>query len=416
LTRQNNSATKADMTVNLADIKAAARAIKGAVERTPCHHSKTLSKLTGAEIYLKFDNLQFTASFKERGALNKLLSLSPEERRRGVIAMSVGNHAQAVAYHASQLQIAATIVMPEFAPFVKVKYTQEHGAKVVLKGKSLTDAFNHAQELAQKDGLIFVHPYDDDRVIAGAGTMALEMLEEFPELDCLVIPIGGGGLIAGSTIAAKGIKPEIEVYGVETELFPMMRNAVTGETRIAGGQTIAEGIAVLSMGQRCVPVVKEGVKEILLVPEETIETAIGLLLNVEKTVVEGAGAAGFAAVLHRPELFRGKKAGLALCGGNIDPRLLSTVILRELSREGRILNMSIEIEDRPGILARIAQIVGEAGGNIIEVSHNRMLTHMPAKIAELRMSVEARDQEHAREIVAKIQADGFRLMRLGGEG
>jgi threonine dehydratase len=330
--------------------------------------------------------------------------------------MSVGNHAQAVAYHARQLQIAATIVMPEFAPFVKVKYTQEHGAKVVLKGQSLTDAFNHAQDLARKDGLIFVHPYDDDRVIAGAGTMVLEMLEDFPELDCLVIPIGGGGLIAGSTIAAKGIKPGIEVYGVETELFPMMRNAVTGETRIAGGQTIAEGIAVLSMGQRCVPVVKDGVKEIILVPEETIETAIGLLLNVEKTVVEGAGAAGFAAVLHRPELFRGKKTGLTLCGGNIDPRLLSTVILRELSREGRILNMSIEIEDRPGILARIAHIVGEAGGNIIEVSHNRMLIHMPAKIAELRMSVEARDQDHAREIVAKIQANGFRLMRLGGDG
>lgn len=401
------------MTVNLADVKAAAGAIKGAVERTPCTHSKTLSRLTGADIYLKFDNLQFTASFKERGALNKLLSLTPEERRRGVVAMSVGNHAQAVAYHASQLQIAATIVMPEFAPFVKVKYTQEHGARVILKGKSLTDAFNHAQELAKQDGLVFVHPYDDDRIIAGAGTLALEMLEDFPDLECLVIPIGGGGLIAGSVVAAKGIKPSIDIYGVETELFPMMRNAVTGETRIAGGQTIAEGIAVLSMGSRCMPIVKEGVKEILLVPEEAIETAIALLLNVEKTVVEGAGAAGFAAVMNRPELFRGKKTGLALCGGNIDPRLLSTVILRELSREGRILNMSIEIEDRPGILAKIANIVGDAGGNIIEVAHNRMLVHMPAKIAELKVTVEAKDQAHAAEIMSKVQAAGFRLMRLG---
>ncbi len=400
------------MTVTLDDIRAAQARIKGAVERTPCHRSRTLSALAGAEVILKFENLQFTASFKERGALNKLLSLTPEERKRGVIAMSAGNHAQGVAYHAQRLGIPATIVMPEGTPFVKVKHTMDKGARVVLKGVTLKEAFAHALALAQSEGYVLVHPFDDDLIIAGQGTIALEMLEDFPQIDTLIVPIGGGGLISGCAIAAKGVKPSIDIYGVETELYPAMRNEIAHEHRAAGGQTIAEGIAVTEPGRRCVPVVRDLVKDIILVPEPTIESAIALLLNIEKTVVEGAGAAGFAAMLHRPELFKGKTVGLILCGGNIDPRLLSTVILRELHREGRILSIAVQIEDRPGILARIATLVGEAGGNIIEVSHNRMLTHMPAKVAELKLSIEARDHAHADDIIATIVKAGYKLREL----
>lgn len=397
------------MTVTLDDVRAAAKVIAGQVENTPCQRSRTLSQLTGAEVYLKFENLQFTASFKERGALNKLTSLSPEERKRGVIAMSAGNHAQGVAYHAKRLGIPATIVMPQGTPFVKIKYTKDHGARVVIDGATLAEASNRAREIAASDGLVFVHPYDDDKIIAGQGTIALEMLEKFPELDALVIPVGGGGLISGCAVAAKGIKPSIQIYGAEATLFPAMHNILHGHSEAIGGQTIAEGIAVRNVGERCIPIVQKLVDEIVLVPEQTIERAIALLLNVEKTVVEGAGAAGLAALLVKPELFRGKKVGLVLCGGNIDPRLLSNVILRELSREGRILNFAVEIEDRPGILARIATLVGEAGGNIIEVNHNRMLTHVPAKVAELRISAEARDQAHAEEILASIRNAGFKL-------
>ncbi|HRK70788.1 MAG TPA: threonine ammonia-lyase [Micropepsaceae bacterium] len=397
------------MTVTLEDVRQAAKVIAGQVENTPCQRSRTLSQLTGAEVYLKFENLQFTASFKERGALNKLTSLSPEERKRGVIAMSAGNHAQGVAYHARRLGIPATIVMPQGTPFVKIKYTKDHGARVVIDGATLAEASNRAREIASAEGLVFVHPYDDDRIIAGQGTIALEMLEKFPELDALVIPVGGGGLIAGCAVAAKGIKPSIQIYGAEATLFPAMHNILHGNSEAIGGQTIAEGIAVRNVGERCIPIVQKLVDEIVLVPEQTIERAIALLLNVEKTVVEGAGAAGLAALLVKPELFRGKKVGLVLCGGNIDPRLLSNVILRELSREGRILNFAVEIEDRPGILARIATLVGEAGGNIIEVNHNRMLTHVPAKVAELRISAEARDQSHADEILAAIRGAGFKL-------
>lgn len=397
------------MTVTLDDVRAAAKVIAGQVENTPCQRSRTLSQLTGAEVFLKFENLQFTASFKERGALNKLTSLLPEERKRGVIAMSAGNHAQGVAYHAKRLGIPATIVMPQGTPFVKIKYTKDHGARVVIDGATLAEASNRAREIASAEGLVFVHPYDDDRIIAGQGTIALEMLEKFPDLDALVIPVGGGGLIAGCAVAAKGIKPSIQIYGAEATLFPAMHNILHGNSEAIGGQTIAEGIAVRNVGERCIPIVQKLVDEIVLVPEQTIERAIALLLNVEKTVVEGAGAAGLAALLVKPELFRGKKVGLVLCGGNIDPRLLSNVILRELSREGRILNFAVEIEDRPGILARIATLVGDAGGNIIEVNHNRMLTHVPAKVAELRISAEARDQAHADEILAAIRGAGFKL-------
>ena len=399
--------------ITLDDVKAAAERIKGAVERTPCLRSRTLSERLGAEIFLKFENLQFTASFKERGALNKLLSLDANERKRGVVAMSAGNHAQGVAYHANRLGIPATIVMPEGTPFVKVKNTKAHGADVVSRGTNITEAFEHAKELERQSGLVFVHPYDDALIMAGQGTVAMEMLEDHPELDCLIVPIGGGGLISGCAVAAKAMKPSIEVYGAEAELYPAMRNALMGETKPIGGQTIAEGVAVRDMGKRTVEVVKKLVKDIILVPEEMIETAIVLLLSIEKTVVEGAGAAGLGALLHKNEMFKGRKVGIPLCGGNIDPRLLSTIILRELAREGRIINFAVELEDRPGLLAKIAQVVGEAQGNILEVSHNRMLSHMSARAAELRLSVEARDQTHANEILAKVRAAGFKVRVMG---
>jgi threonine dehydratase len=401
------------MPVTLEDVQRAAAAIKGAIERTPFHHSRTISQVTGTDVYLKFENLQFTASFKERGALNKLLSLTLAERKAGVIAMSAGNHAQGVAYHAARLGIPATIVMPESTPFVKVKHTMGHGARVIQQGATLADSDRIAHEVAGKEGLVFVHPYDDDKIIAGQGTVALEMLDEFPDLDTLVVPVGGGGLISGMAIAAKAAKPSIRVIGVETELYPSMYNVLKGGNAPIGGQTIAEGIAVKNVGAKTVDICGRLLDDIVLVPEVAIERAIALLLSIEKTVVEGAGAAGFAALLEHPQKFVGHKVGLVLCGGNIDPRLLSNVIMRELQREGRILTIAVEIEDRPGILARVATIVGEAGGNIIEVSHNRMLTDVPAKAAELRVSMETRDAAHAQSICQAVRDAGYGVRVLG---
>jgi threonine dehydratase len=401
------------MPVTLEDVQRAAAAIKGAIEKTPFHHSRTISQVTGADVYLKFENLQFTASFKERGALNKLLSLTLAERKAGVIAMSAGNHAQGVAYHASRLGIPATIVMPESTPFVKVKHTMGHGARVIQQGATLADSDRIAHEVADKEGLVFVHPYNDDRIIAGQGTVALEMLEEFPDLDTLVVPVGGGGLISGMAIAAKAMKPSIRMIGVETELYPSMYNVLKGGNAPIGGQTIAEGIAVKNVGPKNVDICGRLLDDIVLVPEVAIERAIALLLSIEKTVVEGAGAAGFAALLEHPQKFVGHKVGLVLCGGNIDPRLLSNVIMRELQREGRILNIAVEIEDRPGVLARVAAIVGDAGGNIIEVAHNRMLTDVPAKGAELRVSMETRDGAHAQAICQAVRDAGYGVRVLG---
>jgi threonine dehydratase len=401
------------MPVTLEDVQRAASVIKGAIERTPFHHSRTLSQVTGADVYLKFENLQFTASFKERGALNKLLSLTLAERKAGVIAMSAGNHAQGVAYHASRLGIPATIVMPESTPFVKVKHTMGHGARVIQQGATLADSDRIAHEIADKEGLVFVHPYNDDQIIAGQGTVALEMLEELPDLDTLIVPVGGGGLISGMAIAAKAVKPSIRMIGVETELYPSMYNVLKGGNAPIGGQTIAEGIAVKNVGAKTVDICGRLLDDIVLVPEVTIERAIALLLSIEKTVVEGAGSAGFAALLEHPQKFAGHKVGLVLCGGNIDPRLLSNVIMRELQREGRILTIAVEIEDRPGILARVATIVGDAGGNIIEVSHNRMLTDVPAKAAELRVSMETRDAGHAQSICQAVRDAGYGVRVLG---
>jgi threonine dehydratase len=395
--------------ITIEDVRAAAKAIEGSVERTPTHLSRTLSEIAGCEVWLKFENLQFTASFKDRGALNKLLSLTPAERGRGVIAMSAGNHAQGVAYHAGRLSIPATIVMPLGTPFSKVKHTKGFGARVVLDGATLSESFTRAQEIAAEENLVFVHPYDDPKVMAGQGTVALEMLADAPALDALVVPIGGGGLISGIAVAAKALNPAIDIYGVQTRAYPSMYNVVKGESLPCAGQTMAEGIAVKQPGALTTPIVHALVKDILLVGESDIEHAIAALLEIEKTLVEGAAAAAYAAVIANRELFAGRKVGVVLSGGNVDMRLLSNVILRELSREGRILSLVIEIVDMPGILARVSTLIGEAGGNILEVSHNRMITDTSAKLADLGMTVEARDAEHAAEIRKTLEAAGFKL-------
>jgi threonine dehydratase len=389
------------------DVRAAARLIHGAVERTPIRHSDTLSRITGAQIHLKFENLQYTASFKERGALNKLLSLAPDERKRGVIAMSAGNHAQGVAYHAGRLGVPATIVMPEGTPFTKIKHTRDFGARVVIEGATLSEAYACAKVLAAEHGFTLIHPYDDPLVVAGQGTVALEFLAQAPELDTLVAPIGGGGLISGMAIAARALKPDIVIYGVEAKLYPAMHNALSGETLPCTGQTIAEGIAVKDPGTIARTVIGALVADILLVDEAAIEAAIVKFLEIEKTLTEGAGAAALAAVLGNPALFYGRKVGVVISGGNIDMRLLSNVILRELAREGRIFSITVTIEDRPGLLARVANLIGEAGGNILEVSHNRLMTGVSAKSADLGLVVEARDPAHASEIKARLKEAGF---------
>ena len=395
--------------MTLEDVRAAARVIEGQVVRTPMRHSRTLSDIAGCDIHLKFENRQFTASFKERGALNRLEALSPEERKHGVAAMSAGNHAQGVAYHAGRLGIPATIVMPLSAPFNKVKHTSDFGATVVQEGASLKEANLAARAIAEREGLTFIHPYDDAKVIAGQGTTALEMLEEAPELDTLVVPVGGGGLISGMAVAAKGLKPGLLVYGAQADLYPVMRQAMRGEALAEDppAQTIAEGIAVKQPGALTTEIVRALVSDILLVNEAEMEQALVMMLEIEKTVIEGAAAAGFAAVLKNPELFRGRKVGLVLSGGNIDMRMLSNVILRELTREGRILSLDVAIADQPGALSRVAALVGEAGGNILEVSHNRMMSGLSAKSATLGMVIEARDAEHAVEIRTRLEKGGF---------
>ncbi|MES2293205.1 MAG: threonine ammonia-lyase [Pseudomonadota bacterium] len=398
--------------VTLDDIRAAAGTIEGQVLRTPMRHSRTLSEIAGCDIHLKFENLQFTASFKERGALNRLRALSPEERKRGVAAMSAGNHAQGVAYHAGRLGIPATIVMPVTAPFTKVKHTRDFGATVILEGNDLKQANIAARIIADRDGLTFIHPYDDTKVIAGQGTIGLEMLEDVPELDTLMIPVGGGGLISGIAVAAKALRPDIAIYGAQAELYPVMRQAMRNEplTEDPPAQTIAEGIAVKQPGALTTQIVKALVTDILLVNEAAMEHALAMILEIEKSVIEGAAAAGFAAVLKNPALFKGRKVGIVMSGGNIDMRMLSNVILRELSREGRILTLDVAIADQPGALSRVAALVGEAGGNILEVSHNRMLSGLSAKSATLGMVIEARDAQHATEIRTGLEKGGFPVL------
>ncbi len=400
------------LSITLADVEAARGTISGHVLRTPMLPAPRLSDLTGATVYVKYENLQVTNSFKERGALAKLASLSASDRRRGVIAMSAGNHAQAVAYHAARLSIPATIVMPEPTPFVKIAATEAHGAEVVLEGETIAEAHARADELAQASGLVWVHPYDDPLVIAGQGTVALEMLEQAPELDVLVVPIGGGGLISGIAIAAKTMKPKIEIVGVECMAFPSMWNAVHGGSWPVGAPTLAEGIAVKNVGALTLPIVRSLVSDIILVDEADLERAVNAYMTLQKTMAEGAGAAGLAAMLDAPERFGGKAVGLVLTGGNIDPRILASIMVRELERESRIVSFRLTIPDRPGVLGVIATRLGTLGANILAVDHKRLFLDVPAKGTRLDVTVETRDREHAGAIFAALKADGYAPQRI----
>ncbi len=404
------------MAVTFKDIEKARATLKGNVVRTPLLHSPKLSEITGADIHIKFENLQVTSSFKDRGAYNKMSSLTEAEKARGVIAMSAGNHAQAVAYHAKRLQIPAIIVMPETTPSTKVERTRAHGADVILSGETLADSQVTAEALVKEKGFLLIHPYDDDKVIAGQGTIGIEMLEDEPGLDCIVVPIGGGGVIGGTAIAAKHLKPEIEMLGVEVKLYPSMYHALRGQPARCGGSTLAEGIAVKNVTERTIAISKQYVDDVRLVGESDIERAVMAYLTHQKTLAEGAGAAGLAAVFADPAHFRGRKVGLVLCGGNIDPRILASIILRELEREHRIVNLRIQIDDRPGVLGRIATLLGRRGANILEVSHRRMFLDVPAKGAELEIMVETRDGPHADEIVQAIEAEGFPTRVLDAPG
>ena len=393
------------------DIRAAAERIEGAVVRTPMHHSRTLSEMVGAEVWLKFENLQFTAAYKERGALNKLLQLSEDERQRGVIAASAGNHAQAVAYHGKRLGIPVTIVMPEGTPTVKVTQTEEHGARVILHGSMYDDAYAKAREMEAAEELVFVHPFDDPRVIAGAGTVGLEMMAAVPDLDTLVVPIGGGGLISGISTAAKSLRPDIQVVGVEAELYPSMKNVVEGGNGPIGGDTLAEGIAVKEPGELTRRIIADKVDRITLVEERAIEHAVALLVGIEKTVVEGAGAAGLAHILAEPDKYRGRKVATVLCGGNIDTHLLANVLVRELVRCGRIARLRIAAQDRPGALASITAIFFECGVNILETNHSRIFSSLPAKDTVIEVECEARDAEAIQALVGRLESAGFHVER-----
>jgi threonine dehydratase len=374
-----------------------------------------LSALTGAEVYVKYENLQVTNSFKDRGAFVKLASLSETERKRGVIAISAGNHAQSVAYHAARLKIPATIVMPTATPFVKVQATRAHGADVVLDGDTLSEAQARADALSEQRHLTWVHPYDDVMIIAGQGTIALEMLETEPDLDMLVVPIGGGGLIAGTAIAARGMKPTIEIIGVECTLYPSMWNALHDAKLPLGGLTLAEGIAVKTVGALTLPVARELITDIVLVDEAHLERAVNAYLCLQKAIAEGAGAAGLAAMLAQPKRFHGNKVGLILSGGNIDPRILASIMVRELEREHRIVSFRLTVYDRPGVLGEIATRLGELGANILEVDHRRLFLDVPAKGAKLDVTIETRDRAHAESILQTLAADGYKVERIATE-
>lgn len=393
--------------VTLSDIEAAAQAIAGKVERTPLRYSRTLSEITGAQVWIKFENLQFTASYKERGALNKLLSLSNAEKAAGVVAMSAGNHAQGVAYHASRLGIPSTIVMPNGTPFVKIEHTRNFGAKVIIHGESLADADAHARELEKKDGLTFVHPFDDPKIIAGQGTVGLEIMEDLADFDAIVIPVGGGGLSAGIATAIKARRPAVAIYGVEAAMYASMAAELRGEEPKVGGATIAEGIAVKKVGRLTLEILRKLMERVIVVNEDTLERAVTLFATVEKTVAEGAGAASLAALLEEPHLFRNRKVALVLTGGNIDTRLLASVLTRSLVREKRITSIRIIGNDQPGLLAAVATVIGENGGNIIEVSHNRMALDVPAKGAEFDITIETRDALHTQEIIDALNRAGY---------
>lgn len=394
------------------DIEAAAGRIAGHVLRTPLVAAPRLSQLTGAEVLVKHENMQATASFKERGAVNKLLSLDADERARGVIAMSAGNHAQAVAYHARRFGIPATIVMPETTPLVKVENTRMQGARVVLHGETLYESAERAREIAAAERLVLIHPYDDPAIMAGQGTVASEMLADAPDLDVLIIPLGGGGLMSGNAIAAKAIRPAIELIGVEAELYPSFLNATDGGDRPIGGPTLAEGIAVKTVGELTLPVVRSLVSDIVPVAEELIERAVNAYASLHHTLAEGAGAAGLAAMLKEPARYAGRKVGLVLCGGNIDTRLLAAVMVRELERDSRIVSLRLASSDRPGLLGKVASLLGAEGANILEVSHSRRFLDVPAKGVSIEVTVETRGAAHARAIEEMLARQGFAVRRI----
>ncbi|MFN3376289.1 MAG: threonine ammonia-lyase [Burkholderiaceae bacterium] len=398
--------------LTLQDIQHAAARLHGQVLNTPCVESRTLSEIVGAQVFLKFENLQFTASFKERGACNRLTLLTPEERARGVVAMSAGNHAQGVAYHAQRMGLRAVIVMPRFTPAVKVERTRGFGAEVVLYGDTLEEARAHAYALADQQGLTFVHPYDDAAVAAGQGTLGLEMLQTVPDLDVLVIAVGGGGLIAGVATAAKALRPGIEVVGVQTTRFPAMVNAIKGTQHPQGTSTIAEGIAVGTPGQITREVVARLVDDLLLVDEGDIEQAMLMLLEIEKTLVEGAGAAGLAALLRHPQRFAGKRVGLVLCGGNVDPLLLAAIIERGMVRSGRLVRIKVSARDVPGVLARITATVADAGANIEEVHHQRAFTMLAAQNVDIELVLQTRGAAHIQDVLERLRTAGMQAERL----
>ncbi|QUD86259.1 threonine ammonia-lyase [Phenylobacterium montanum] len=400
------------MTLTFAQIEAAAARLAGQIERTPCRHSKTLSKITGAEVWVKFENLQFTAAYKERGALNKLLQLDEDQKKRGVIAASAGNHSQGLAYHAQRLGVPVTIVMPKATPFVKVQQTRDFGAEVVIDGEGYDEAQALAQRLCAERDLTFVHPFNDIDVMAGQGTIALEMLEDAPDLEILPVPIGGGGLIAGVATAAKHLKPDIRIFGVEPATFPSFTARIRGMATPNAGQTIAEGIAVRQVGDLTYAIARPMIEDVLLIEEPYFERGVALYCNIEKTVSEGAGAASLASLLAYPNLFKGKKVGLILTGGNIDTRLLSSVLTRELVREQRICSLRIIGDDRPGFLAAVSSVIGSMGGNIIEVAHNRLALDVPAKGAEFDVMIETRDSRHTDEIVEALRERGYPPRRI----
>ena len=400
------------MTVTFDDILAARDRIAGQVDRTPVRYSRRLSQLTGAEVWVKFDNLHFTGSFKERGALNRLLQLSPDERKRGVVAASAGNHAQALAYHGGRLGVPVTIVMPEGTPFVKIDGTRAHGANVVIKGLDFSGSTEEAHRLRDEEGFVFISAFDDEGIVAGQGVCGLEFMEDAPDLDVLIIPIGGGGLIAGSAIAAKTIKPSIRVFGVEAAMYPSFTARQRNQPPVCGGQTIAEGIAIKAVGEIPFALAEPLLEEVLVCDEADFERGVAFLATLEKTVAEGAGAGGLAALLAYPDKFRGLKVGIELTGGNIDARMLAVVLNRELVREKRLVVYRILGDDRPGMLAKMSAVIGGLGGNIIDVVHNRLALDVPAKGAEFDIMVETRGEAHAIEIRQGLEEAGYDL-RMG---
>jgi threonine dehydratase len=400
------------MTLDLDTIRAAASRLSGHIERTPMRRSVTLSQITGADVWVKFENMQFTAAYKERGALNKLLLMSEADRQRGVIAASAGNHSQGLAHHAARLGVPVTIVMPRTTPFVKVMQTRAYGAEVILEGESYDEAYEEALRLRQQRGLVLVHPFDDEEVMAGQGTVALEMLKDVPDLEILPIPIGGGGLIAGMATAAKALNPAISIVGVEPMMYPSFTARMAGQPAKVGGQTVAEGIAVKTVGELTYAVAAPLIDDVLLVDEPYFEQGVALYFAVEKTVSEGAGAASLAALLAYPEKFRGKKTGLVLTGGNIDTRLYASLLTRDLVRAQRLVSIRIVGDDRPGLLANTTALIGKMGANIVEVAHNRLALDVPAKGAEFDLMIETRDAQHTTEIMEALAQAGYPARRI----